>query len=65
MFQGIYRSADRPKRHQEVLERLEWGTSVERIARDLGITRASVRQVVERLREDGSLPPDFRPVDAG
>ncbi len=63
MFQGIYRTVDRPKRHQEVLERLEWGSSVHHIATDLGVTRGSVRQIIERLRADGSLQRDFAPVD--
>ena len=64
MFEGIYRTVDRPKRHQEVLERLETGTSVHHIATDLGITRGAVRQIIERLRADGSLPQDFTPADS-
>jgi predicted ArsR family transcriptional regulator len=64
MFEGIYRTVDRPKRQQEVLERLETGTSVHHIATDLGVTRGAVRQIIERLRSEGSLPQDFTPADS-
>jgi hypothetical protein len=47
------------KRQTEVLERLESGRSVKRIATDIGVTPAAVYQTIDRLRGSGQLPPDF------
>jgi Helix-turn-helix domain of resolvase len=48
------------KRQQEVLERVERGEqSVRQIAKDIGVTRAAVYQIIERLRTAGALPADF------
>jgi hypothetical protein len=49
------------KRQTEVLERLERGTSVKRIAGDIGVTPAAVYQTIDRLRRDGHLPEAFTP----
>jgi hypothetical protein len=49
------------KRQTEVLERLERGTSVKGIAKDIGVTPAAVYQTIERLRRSGHLPEDFTP----
>jgi hypothetical protein len=49
------------KRQTEVLERLERGVPVKRIATDIGVTPAAVYQTIDRLRRDGHLPPDFTP----
>jgi DNA-binding NarL/FixJ family response regulator len=57
-FEGIYSSAERPKRQQEVLERAQAGVEVKRIAADLGITRGAVQQIIEGLRTDGRLTQD-------
>lgn len=64
-LEGAYRSADRLKRQQEVLERVEAGTSAKRIATDLGLTEGEVQQIIERLRADGSLPQGSAGPDAG
>lgn len=55
-FQGIYRSAASPKRRAEVLERLRWGESPNRIATDLGMSRGAVAEILESLRGEGELP---------
>lgn len=49
------------KRQSEVLERLERGASVKRIAADIGVTPAAVYQTIERLRRSGHLPDAFTP----
>jgi DNA-binding CsgD family transcriptional regulator len=49
------------KRQSEVLERLEQGISVKRIARDMGVTRNAVYQTIERLRRQGALPEAYTP----
>ena len=49
------------KRQREVLERLERGQPVKRIARDLGVTRAGVYQHIERLRRQGALAETYTP----
>jgi DNA-binding CsgD family transcriptional regulator len=49
------------KRQTEVLERLEQGIAVKRIARDLGVTRNAVYQTIERLRRQGALPETYTP----
>lgn len=49
------------KRQTEVLERLERGTSVKGIAKDIGVTPAAVYQTIDRLRRSGHLPHDFTP----
>lgn len=49
------------KRQTEVLERLEHGTPVKRIARDMGVTPAAVYQHIDRLRRDGALPERYTP----
>jgi hypothetical protein len=55
-FEGIYRSADSPKRRAEALERLRAGIPEEKVAKDLGISPHAMREIVERLRADGELP---------
>lgn len=47
------------KRQREVLERLEMGMTVKRIATDTGVSRAAVYQTIERLRRQGALPETF------
>jgi DNA-binding NarL/FixJ family response regulator len=54
-FQGIYRAAASPKRQQEVLDRLRWGETPNRIATDLGISRGAVAEILEKLRAAGEL----------
>ena len=49
------------KRQQEVLDRLENGMAVKRIARDIGISRNAVYQHIERLRRQGALAPTYTP----
>jgi predicted ArsR family transcriptional regulator len=49
------------KRQTEVLERLEYGMPVKRIARDMGVSRAAVYQHVDRLRRQGALPEEYTP----
>jgi DNA-binding CsgD family transcriptional regulator len=49
------------KRQREVLERLELGYPVKKIARDIGVTRNAVYQTIERLRRRGALPETFTP----
>ena len=49
------------KRQREVLERLERGMPVKRIAHDLGVTRAGVYQHIERLRRQGALAETYTP----
>jgi DNA-binding CsgD family transcriptional regulator len=49
------------KRQTEVLERLEFGTPVKKIAHDMGVTPAAVYQHVERLRRLGALPEEYTP----
>jgi hypothetical protein len=58
-LEGIYVTAHRTKRQQEVLERLQSGAPVKKIARDLGVTRNAVYQTIDRLRLQGALPADF------
>lgn len=54
-FEGVFRSADSPKRREEVLARLRAGISERKIADDLGIARHELAEIVERLRADGEL----------
>jgi hypothetical protein len=49
------------KRQQEVLERLELGYPVKRIATDIGVSRNAVYQTIERLRRHGALPDAYTP----
>ena len=49
------------KRQHEIIERLELGTPVKRIATDLGVSRNAVYLQIERLRERGILPRDYTP----
>lgn len=49
------------KRQREVLERLEMGLPVKKIARDTGVTSAAVYQTIDRLRRQGALPETFTP----
>ena len=60
-FEGIYSTADRPKRQQEVLERVQAGVEVKRISADLGVTQGAVLQIIDRLRADGRLPQGSAP----
>jgi DNA-binding CsgD family transcriptional regulator len=47
------------KRQTEVLERLEQGYPVKKIAHDMGISRNAVYQHIDRLRRQGALPETF------
>lgn len=49
------------KRQHEILERLEQGTTVKRIATDLGVSRNAVYLQIERLRDRGILPQGYTP----
>ena len=49
------------KRQREVLERLELGMPVKKIAKDTGVTPAAVYQTIERLRRQGAVPDTFTP----
>jgi DNA-binding CsgD family transcriptional regulator len=49
------------KRQREVLERLELGLPVKKIATDTGVTPAAVYQTIERLRRQGALAETFTP----
>ncbi len=49
------------KRQTEVIERLEFGMPVKKIARDMGVTPAAVYQHIERLRRQGALPEEYTP----
>jgi DNA-binding CsgD family transcriptional regulator len=49
------------KRQTEVLERLELGFPVKRIAQDIGVTRNAVYQTIDRLRRAGALPETYTP----
>ena len=49
------------KRQHEILERLEQGMTVKRIATDLGVSRNAVYLQIERLRQNGTLPANFTP----
>lgn len=49
------------KRQHEILERLEQGMTVKRIATDLGVSRNAVYLQIERLRRNGTLPETFTP----
>ena len=49
------------KRQREVLERLEMGLPVQKIATDTGVTPAAVYQTIERLRRQGAVPEAFTP----
>jgi DNA-binding MarR family transcriptional regulator len=55
-FEGIYRSVDSPKRRQQVEDRLLAGQDLKRIAKDLGLERSTVQQIVDRLRDEGGGP---------
>ena len=54
-LEGSYSTVQRTKRQQEVLERLDSGMTVQQIARDLGVTRNAVYQVIDRLGDVGML----------
>jgi len=58
-LEGTYVTAQRTKRQQEVLERLDSGASVKRIATDLGVSRNAVYQTIDRLRLQGAVASDF------
>ena len=58
-LEGSYTTVQRTKRQQEVLERLDSGMTVQKIATDLGVTRNAVYQVIDRLRLQGAVPHDF------
>ena len=60
-LEGTYVTSHRTKRQQEVLERLESGAAVQKIANDLGVTRNAVYQTIDRLRLQGAVPTDFTP----
>jgi biotin operon repressor len=47
------------KRQTEVLERLEQGYAVKKIAHDMGVSRNAVYQHIDRLRNQGALPETF------
>lgn len=47
------------KRQTEVLERLEQGYAVKKIAHDMGVSRNAVYQHIDRLRRQGALPETF------
>jgi transposase-like protein len=47
------------KRQTEVLERLEQGYPVKKIAKDIGVSRNAVYQHIDRLRSTGALPETF------
>ena len=49
------------KRQHEILERLEQGMPVKKIATDLGVSRNAVYLQIERLRSNGTLPATFTP----
>ena len=49
------------KRQTEVIERLEYGIPVKKIAKDMGVTPAAVYQTIERLRRQGALPEEYTP----
>ncbi len=49
------------KRQTQVLERLEYGMPVKKVARDMGVTPAAVYQHIERLRRLGALPEEYTP----
>ena len=49
------------KRQHEILERLEQGMPVKKIATDLGVSRNAVYLQIERLRGRGVLPRDYTP----
>ena len=49
------------KRQHQVLERLERGQPVKKIAKDVGISRAAVYQHIERLRRQGALAESYTP----
>ena len=55
----MQRQAELTKRQREVLERLEQGYPVKKIARDIGVTRNAVYQHIDRLRRQGALPETF------
>jgi len=56
-FEGVYSSADSPKRRAQVLERLRSGHELKRIAKDLGIEQGAVQRIAEQLRAEGQVPP--------
>ena len=49
------------KRQHEILERLEQGMPVKKIATDLGVSRNAVYLQIERLRRSGTLPATYTP----
>lgn len=52
---------DLSKRQHEVLERLELGHPVKKIATDIGVSRNAVYQTIERLRRAGAVPESYTP----
>jgi DNA-binding CsgD family transcriptional regulator len=49
------------KRQAEVLERLELGYPVKKIATDIGVSRNAVYQTIERLRRAGAVSEAYTP----
>jgi DNA-binding NarL/FixJ family response regulator len=62
-FEGVYSSAESPKRRAQVLERLQSGHEVKRIAKDLGVDPGTVERIAERLRAEGQLPGGPAPIE--
>lgn len=58
---GTERAAELTKRQREVLERLELGFPVKKIATDIGVSRNAVYQTIERLRRHGALAESYTP----
>jgi biotin operon repressor len=58
---GLQPSDTLTKRQREVLERLDQGHPVKKIATDLGVTRAAVYQHIDRLRRHGALAETYTP----
>ena len=56
-----YAGGELTKRQAEVLERLELGYPVKKIATDIGVSRNAVYQTIERLRRAGAVPDAYTP----
>jgi DNA-binding CsgD family transcriptional regulator len=56
-----YAGQELTKRQAEVLERLELGFPVKKIATDIGVSRNAVYQTIERLRRAGAVPDAYTP----
>lgn len=48
-------------RQREIKERLDRGMTAPAIAKDLDISRNAVYQQIQRMRRNGTMPPDFTP----